>query len=370
MTITWQKVNLMKYIDEYRDPVAARKLADAISKITTKNWKIMEICGGQTHSIIKFGIDEFLPDKVSLIHGPGCPVCVTPLESIDKAIAIAQKKDVIFCSFGDMVRVPGSKHDLLSVKAMGGDLRIVYSPLDAVTIAKKNPDKKVVFFAIGFETTAPANAMSVYQAKAQGVNNYSILVSHVLVPPAIDAILSSPDNQIDGFLAAGHVCTIMGYEDYEPLAKKYKVPIIATGFEPVDILKGIFMCIKQLEEGRYEVENGYTRLVKREGNKPAQDLINKIFKVVPRKWRGIGEIPQSGLDLTDEYSNYDAEKIFQLGNVKTEEPKECISGLVLQGIKKPNECSAFGKACIPEHALGAPMVSSEGACAAYYRYKK
>ena len=360
----------MKYIDEYRDAEAAEKLRRAIRSVTTRNWTLMEVCGGQTHAIVKFGIDELLPDEIRLVHGPGCPVCVTPLELIDKAIAIASKPNVIFCSFGDMLRVPGSKKDLLMVKAAGGDIRIVYSPLDAVKIARKNPDKEVVFFAVGFETTAPANAMAVRQAKELGVRNFSILVSHVLVPPAIEAILSSPQCLVQAFLAAGHVCTVMGYEEYGPLAEKYGVPIVVTGFEPVDILQGIYMCVKQLEEGRAEVENQYARSVRREGNLPAMDLIREVFRIVPRKWRGVGEIPESGLGLTQEYAEFDAEERFTVSHYTAEEPEECISGLVLQGIKKPNECPAFGTRCTPEHPFGATMVSNEGACAAYYRYRR
>ncbi len=360
----------MKFIDEYRDAEAAKKYSDAIRKITTKPWTIMEICGGQTHSIVKFGIDELLPDKITLVHGPGCPVCVTPVELINKALEIASKPNVIFCSFGDMLRVPGTEKDLLSVKASGGNVKIVYSPLDALKLAVNNPDKEVVFFAVGFETTAPANAMAVYQAKKQGIKNFSILVSHVLVPPAMEAILSSPDCRVQGFLAAGHVCTVMGYEEYYPIAEKYKVPIVVTGFEPVDILQGIYMCIKQLEEKRYEVENQYSRTVQEKGNLPAQDLIKQVFKVVHRKWRGVGEIPQSGLGLNDEYTEYDAEIKFSVEDITAEESPECIAGLVLQGLKKPHDCSVFGTKCTPEKPLGAPMVSSEGACAAYYRYRK
>lgn len=360
----------MKFIDEYRDADAAKKYSDAIWRLTTKPWTIMEICGGQTHSIVKFGIDELLPDKITLVHGPGCPVCVTPVELINKALEIASKPNVIFCSFGDMLRVPGTDKDLLSVKASGGDVRIVYSPLDALKLASNNPDKEVVFFAVGFETTAPANAMAVYQAKKQGIKNFSILVSHVLVPPAMEAILSSPDCRVQGFLAAGHVCTVMGYDEYIPLAEKYKVPIIVTGFEPLDILQGIYMCIKQLEENKYKVENQYSRTVQEKGNRPAQDLIEKVFKVVHRKWRGVGEIPQSGLGLNDEFIEYDAERKFDVENIVAEESPECIAGLVLQGLKKPHDCSAFGTKCTPEKPLGAPMVSSEGACAAYYRYRK
>ncbi|MBU0676632.1 MAG: hydrogenase formation protein HypD [Verrucomicrobia bacterium] len=360
----------MKYVDEYRDLQAAQELAAAIRKVTTKSWKIMEVCGGQTHAIVKFGIDELLPEGVTLIHGPGCPVCVTPLELIEKAIAIASRPDVIFCSFGDMLRVPGKDHDLLTVKSAGGDVRIVYSPLDALKIAKENPDREVVFFAVGFETTAPGNAMSVFQAKEEGVTNYSILVSHVLVPPAMEAILSSPTNLVQGFLAAGHVCTIMGYEEYCPIAEKYKVPIVVTGFEPLDVLQGIYMCIKQLEEGRAEVENQYARAVRAKGNRTAQEIIKKVFEIVPRKWRGVGEIPRSGLGLSEAYRMYDAELKFETGDITLEEPPDCISGLVLQGVKKPNECPAFGTKCTPEHPLGATMVSDEGACAAYYRYRR
>jgi len=360
----------MKYLDEYRDAKAAGKFRKAIERITSKKWTLMEVCGGQTHSIVKFGIDELLPKEITLVHGPGCPVCVTPLELIDKAIMIASGPRAIFCSFGDMLRVPGSEQDLLMVKANGGDVRIVYSPLDAVRIAQENPAKEVVFFAVGFETTAPANAMAVHQAKAMGLRNFSILVSHVLVPPAIEAVLSTPECRVQGFLAAGHVCTVMGYTEYEPIAKRYNVPIIVTGFEPVDILQGIHMCIKQLEEGRAEVENQYSRNVSRDGNRNAQDLVSKVFRVVPRKWRGVGEIAESGLGLTDEYAEFDAERKFAVAAYTAEEPAECISGLVLQGIKKPNECPAFGTRCTPEHPFGATMVSGEGACAAYFRYRR
>jgi len=360
----------MKYVDEYRDAKAAESFRKSIHEIVTRPWTLMEVCGGQTHAIVKYGIDELLPDKVELVHGPGCPVCVTPLELIDKAIMIASGKNVIFCSFGDMLRVPGSERDLFMVKANGGDVRIVYSPLDAVKIAKDNPTKEVVFFAVGFETTAPANAMAVYQAKHLGIKNFSILVSHVLVPPAIEAVLSSPSCRVQGFLAAGHVCAVVGYTEYFPLAAKYKVPIVVTGFEPLDILQGVFMAVKQLEEGRYEVENQYARAVRKDGNQPAQELVRNVFRVVPRKWRGVGEIPKSGLGLTDEYAEFDAETRFAVSGYTTEEPKECISGLVLQGIKKPNECPVFGTRCTPEHPFGATMVSNEGACAAYYRYRR
>jgi hydrogenase expression/formation protein HypD len=360
----------MKFLDEYRDAEACRSYAVAISRITTRPWTIMEICGGQTHSIVRYGIDELLPGNITLVHGPGCPVCVTPVELIDKAIEIASRPDVIFCSFGDMLRVPGSKIDLLSVKATGGDVRIVYSPLDALNFARENPGKEVVFFAVGFETTAPANAMAVYQAKQVGLNNFSILVSHVLVPPAMEAILSSPGNLVQGFLAAGHVCTVMGYTEYEPIANKYKVPIVVTGFEPLDILQGIYMTVKQLEEGRFEVENQYARVVRRKGNGPARNLVADVFRVTPRKWRGIGEIAQSGLGLQKAFEAFDAERRFNLTEHNVEEPSICISGIILQGRKKPHDCPAFGTICTPEHPLGATMVSSEGACAAYYRYRR
>ncbi len=328
----------------------------------------MEICGGQTHTIVKFGIESLLPEEITLVHGPGCPVCVTPLELIDRAIAIASRPDVVFTSFGDMLRVPGSTKDLLTVKAEGGNVRIVYSPLDAVKIARQYPDKKVVFFAVGFETTAPANAMAVWQAKRLGVNNFSILCSHVVVPPAMEALLSSPANLVQGFLAAGHVCTVMGYEEYIPLAEKYRVPIVVTGFEPVDILQGISMTVQQLEEGRVEVENQYARSVRREGNVLAQQLLGEVFEAVDRKWRGIGEIPRSGYRLRESYADYDAERLFDVAGIEAQESPLCIAGLVLQGLKKPHECCAFGTGCTPEHPLGAPMVSSEGACAAYFHY--
>lgn len=360
----------MKFVSEFRDYKTAKILAEKIKKITKHNWTIMEICGGQTHSILKYSIDELLPETISLIHGPGCPVCVTPLEMIDKAIKIASMKDVIFTSFGDMLRVPGSQDDLLTVKANGGDVRMVYSPLDAVKIAQANPDKKVVFFAVGFETTAPANAMSVITAKNLGLKNYSILCSHVLVPPAIDALMSGYNSNIQGFLAAGHVCTVMGYEEYFPLAEKYKVPIVVTGFEPIDILQGVYKCINLLEVGKPIVDNQYSRVVKREGNLAAKKVIETVFEVTDRKWRGIGLIPKSGFKLRDEFIEFDAEKIFDVGEIKVDEPEICIAGEVLQGLKLPTECSAFGKECTPENPLGAPMVSTEGACAAYFHYKK
>ncbi|MBM4160139.1 MAG: hydrogenase formation protein HypD [Ignavibacteria bacterium] len=358
----------MRYIDEYRDAAVAQSCARRIRQLTTRPWTIMEICGGQTHTIVKYGLEDLLPREMTLVHGPGCPVCVTPLEIIDKAIAIASRPDVIFTSFGDMLRVPGSGKDLLSVKAEGGAVRIVYSPLDALKIAQQNPDKKVVFFGVGFETTAPANAMSVWKARRLGLKNFSLLCSHVLVPPAIKALLSSPSNLVQGFLAAGHVCTVMGYEEYVPIAEKYRVPIVVTGFEPVDILQGIYMTVKQLEEGRVAVENQYSRSVRREGNIPAKQLISEVFVTTDRKWRGIGEIPMSGYRLSDGYAEYDAERIFEVARIWADESPLCIAGLVLQGLKKPHECSAFGRECTPERPLGAPMVSSEGACAAYYHF--
>jgi hydrogenase expression/formation protein HypD len=360
----------MKFVDEYRDASNARRYSDALHRLVTRSWTIMEVCGGQTHAIVKFGIDQLLPEEITLVHGPGCPVCVTSTELIDKAIEIASRPGVLFCSFGDMLRVPGSAKDLLRVKAEGGEIRIVYSPLDAVTLARKHPDREVVFFAVGFETTAPANAMAVDLAEREGIDNFSILVSHVLVPPAIEAILSSPNNRVQGFLAAGHVCTVMGYTEYEPIARRYNVPIVVTGFEPIDILQGIHMCVRQLEEGRAGVENQYERSVQKEGNLPAQTLIRKVFRIVPRAWRGIGEIPMSGLGLRDQYAGFDAERRFGVAERRIEEPSECISGLVLQGLKRPHECPAFGRRCTPERPLGATMVSSEGACAAYYRYRK
>jgi hydrogenase expression/formation protein HypD len=360
----------VRFIDEFRSAKIATEYIDRIRAVMSCPWTLMEICGGQTHTIVKSGMDELLPSSLTLVHGPGCPVCVTPLEIIDKAVAIASRADVVFTSFGDMLRVPGSGRDLLTIKAQGGDVRIVYSPLDAVKLAQQNPDKKIVFFAVGFETTAPANAMSVWHAAQLRLTNYSILCSHVLVPPAMDAILSSPVNRVQGFLAAGHVCTVMGYEEYIPLAEKYRVPIVITGFEPVDILQGILMTLQQLEEGRSVVENQYSRSVRREGNRPAQELIHKIFQITDRAWRGIGTIPQSGYRLRDEYSAFDAERIFDVATIQTQESSFCIAGQVMQGLKKPLDCTAFGTQCTPEHPLGAPMVSSEGACAAYFHYGK
>ncbi len=359
----------MKFIDEYRDGAIVRRIADVISSITTRPWTIMEICGGQTHAIVRFGLDELLPEDITLVHGPGCPVCVTPVEMIDKAIELARRPGFILCSFGDMLRVPGSRTDLLSTKAAGGDVRMVYSPLDAVRIARENPERQVVFFAVGFETTAPPNAVAVQCAKREGLKNFTMLVSHVLVPPAIEAILSAPQNRVQGFLAAGHVCTVMGYHEYEPIARRYHVPIVVTGFEPVDILQGILMCVRQLESGRCEVENQYARSVHRAGNQPAQTLLKEVFSVVDRAWRGIGLIPRSGFALSEEYAAFDAERRFELECITAAESAECMSGLVLQGVKKPVECPAFGTRCTPEHPLGATMVSSEGACAAYYRYR-
>jgi hydrogenase expression/formation protein HypD len=360
----------MKYIDEYRDASAVRALAASIGEAVTRPWTIMEICGGQTHTIVKYGLDGLLPRTLELVHGPGCPVCVTPLELIDRALAIARTDNVLFTSFGDMVRVPGSTTDLLSVKAERGNVRIVYSPLDAVALAAAHPDTDVVFFAVGFETTAPANAMAVWEARRRGLKNFSLLVSHVLVPPAMEAILSSRENRVQGFLAAGHVCTVMGYEEYLPLAKRHRVPIVVTGFEPVDILQGILMTVRQLERGASEVENQYTRSVRRGGNVPARELIARVFEPCDRKWRGIGEIPGSGYRLRGEFAQYDAERIFDVGTITAVESPLCIAGQVLQGLKKPQDCSAFGTLCTPERPLGAPMVSSEGACAAYYHYAR
>lgn len=358
----------MKFQDEYRDPAAARKLQEAIRRAATRRWTIMEICGGQTHTIVKYGVDELLPAEVELVHGPGCPVCVTPLELIDKAVAIAARPEVIFCSFGDMLRVPGSGRDLFAVKAAGGDVRIVYSPLDALKVAEQNPDRTVVFFAVGFETTSPANAMAVWQAKRRGIANFTVLVSHVLVPPAMTAIVSSPTNRVQGFLAAGHVCTVMGYEEYEPLAAEFQIPIVVTGFEPIDLLEGVYRCVCMLEQGRCGVENQYARAVRREGNLGARRLIGQVFEIADRKWRGIGMIPSSGYRLAPAYADFDAERRFSVEQTDVAESDTCISGLILQGVKKPHQCPAFGTQCTPEHPLGATMVSSEGACAAYYHY--
>jgi hydrogenase expression/formation protein HypD len=358
----------MKYVDEYRDGRLAEKVVHEIERVQTRPWVIMEMCGGQTHSIVKHGIDRLLTDGIELVHGPGCPVCVTSLELIDKAHDIARRPGVIFCSFGDMLRVPGSNGDLFAVKSQGGDVRVVYSPLDCLKIAKENPARQVVFFAIGFETTAPANAMLVARAKRDGVKNVSVLVSHVLVPPAIAAILESPLNRVQGFLGPGHVCAVMGYREYEPLASRYRVPIVITGFEPLDILEGTLATIRQLEEGRAEVENQYARILGREGNTAAQKVVAEVFEICDRKWRGIGSIPQSGYALREEYHAHDAERLFEVTEMERQEPAVCISGQILQGIRKPHHCPAFGEACTPRTPLGATMVSAEGACAAYYAY--
>jgi len=364
-----KKDEAVKYIEEYRDAELTSKLIKSLESVLTRDWTLMEVCGGQTHSIIKSGLDQLLPKEINLVHGPGCPVCVTPLELIDKAIALASRKDVIFTSFGDMLRVPGSVSDLLSVKAAGGDVRILYSPLDTLKIARENPEKTVVFFGIGFETTAPPNAMVIVQAQAQGINNFAMLVSHVIVPAAIIALMESPDVLVDGFLAAGHVCTVMGYWEYELLAQKYKIPIVVTGFEPVDVVHGILKCVIQLENGEHNVENAYSRSVVREGNPSAQAIIKRVFEICDRPWRGLGLIPQSGYRLRPEFAKYDAELRFpEIQSIETKESSLCISGLVLQGIKKPNECPAFGNKCTPQTPLGATMVSTEGACAAYFRY--
>jgi hydrogenase expression/formation protein HypD len=358
----------MKYLDEFRNHALAQKLLAEIRRTVTRPWVIMEVCGGQTHAIVKYGLDALLPLEIELVHGPGCPVCVTALESIDRAHALARRPDVIFCSFGDMLRVPGSDGDLSQIKAQGGDVRVVYSPLDCLKVARANPAKRVVFFAIGFETTAPANAMSVWQARAEGLANYSILVSHVTVPPAMTAILESPGKRVQAFLGAGHVCAVMGWEEYEPLASRYGVPIVVTGFEPVDLLEGILMAVRQLENGRHEVENQYARAVVREGNPEARRMIARVFEPCDRAWRGIGVIPGSGYRLREEFAAFDAARIFDLDGIVSHEPEACISGLVLQGARRPLDCDAFGTRCTPETPLGATMVSAEGACAAYYNY--
>ncbi len=358
----------MKYLTEYRNPELALKVLAEIKKTVTKPWKIMEVCGGQTHSLVKNGILNVLPKEITMVHGPGCPVCVTPLHLIDKAIYLAEEKNVILCSFGDMIRVPGSKKSILEAKAQGADVRILYSPLEAVNIAKENPDKEVVFFAVGFETTAPANALSVLHAEKLEIKNYSILTSHVLVPPAIENVMEDVDSNIDGFLAAGHVCTIMGYWEYYPLVEKFKVPIVVTGFEPLDILQGILMTVKQLEEGRYEVENQYSRIVTEEGNESAQDVIAKVFEITDRVWRGMENIPMSGYAVKEAYQAYDAMKKFDINIEEVEENQDCLAGDIMKGIIKPFQCPEFGKKCTPQFPLGAPMVSSEGACAAYYHF--
>lgn len=360
----------MDWSNKFRNPHLVEGVVREIRKRTTQHWTLMEICGGQTHSILQYGLDQLLPAEIELVHGPGCPVCVTPLNLIDKAIRIASLRDVILTTYGDMLRVPGSERDLFSVRAQGGQVRIVLSPLEAVKMAADHPDKQVVFFAIGFETTAPANATSVIQAKNLGLENYSILSSHVCVPPAMEAILSSPDNRVQGFLAAGHVCAVMGYWQYPDISEKYQVPIVVTGFEPIDILNGVLLTITQLESGQHTVENAYSRAVTYQGNTTAQEMIREVFQPVDREWRGIGIIPQSGLGLRPEYSEFDAETRYSLSDIQTHESSLCIAGEILRGLKKPFNCPAFGQACTPENPLGAPMVSNEGACSAYFRYRK
>lgn len=360
----------MRYLDEYRDARIAHELAKEIAHRTSKPWVLMEICGGQTHTIMRYGIDELLPEGLELVHGPGCPVCVTPLETIDKAITLACRPDVTLVSYGDMLRVPGSHSDLFRAKAQGGDVRIVYSPAEAVKIAGAHPDRKVVFLAVGFETTAPANAMAAWQAKRAGLNNFSMLVSHVLVPPAIRALMVSEQNRVQGFIAPGHVCTVMGCGEYESLVRDFDIPIVVGGFEPVDLLEAILMLVKQLEAGEAKLENQYVRSVSHHGNLPAQQIMREVFEIADQKWRGIGAIPQSGLRLREEYAAYDASRVFDLQEMTVDEPAECISAQVLQGLKKPTDCPAFGMRCTPENPLGAPMVSTEGACAAYYHYRR
>ena len=359
----------MKFLDEYRDARTVRQLAAGIAAAVTRPWVLMEVCGGQTHAIVRYGLDSLLPPDLTLIHGPGCPVCVTPTAMIDKAIALARRPGVTLCSFGDMLRVPGSEGDLFHAKSEGADVRSVYSPMDALALAKQSPDRETVFFAVGFETTAPANAMAIYQAKAQGISNFSVLCSHVLVPPAIEALMAAPGNTVQAFLAAGHVCAIMGCDEYPPIAAKYRVPIVVTGFEPVDILQGILMCVRQLEEGRCVVENQYSRSVRDEGNATAQRLIQQVFQIIPRVWRGLGEIPASGLGLAPEFAAFDAELKHGIEASAEATDNGCLSGLVLQGRLRPEDCPHFGKTCTPEHPLGATMVSNEGACAAYFRYR-
>jgi len=358
----------VKYLDEYRDGRIAKTLLEEIDRAVTRPWVVMEVCGGQTHSIVKHGLDRLLPDRVELVHGPGCPVCVTALETIDRAHAIAARPDVIFCSFGDMLRVPGSRGDLLSLRGRGADVRVVYAPLDCLAIARAHPDRRVVFFGIGFETTAPANALAVLRARTEGIRNFSMLVSHVLVPPALTAILDSPECRVQAFLGPGHVCAVMGYADYEPIAERWRVPIVVTGFEPVDLLQGVLMAVRQLEAGRAVVENQYSRILGREGNPAARALVAEVFEVTDRKWRGIGAIPRSGYRLRDAFRAHDAEALFDAADIAVAEPAVCISGRILRGVAKPPDCAAFGSACTPEHPLGATMVSSEGACAAYYGY--
>ncbi len=360
----------MRYVDEYRDPTLVQSEVHHLKEIVRRSVTVMEICGGQTNSIMKYGLQDLIPKEIELVHGPGCPVCVTPLELIDRAVHLALLPEVIFCSFGDMLRVPGSQSDLFNAKAQGGDVRTVYSPLEAAQLAEAHPEKEVIFFAIGFETTAPANAMALFYALRKGLKNFSLLVSHFLVPPAMEAILSSPKNRIEGFLAAGHVCTVMGYEEYLPIAERYKVPIVVTGFEPVDLLQGLIMLVKQLNEGRYEVENQYVRSVRREGNHSAMEIMDKLFERSDRIWRGIGSLPMSGLRLKREYQQFDAEEKFSLSHIQANEDPDCISGLIMQGEKKPFDCTHFGKRCNPENPIGAPMVSTEGVCSAYFRYSR
>jgi hydrogenase expression/formation protein HypD len=360
----------MRHVDEYRDAAAIAGVVRRIRATASRRWALMEVCGGQTHSILKFGMDELLPETVELVHGPGCPVCVTPLELIDRAIAIASRPDVTFCSFGDMLRVPGSGDDLLKVKARGGDVRIVYSPLDALRLAKQHPERKLVFFAVGFETTAPANAMAVHRAKAEGLSNFSVLVAHVLVPPALEALLGCEDARIDGLLAPGHVCTVTGYRDYEAITARHRIPIVVTGFEPLDLLHGILAAVTQLERGEAWVENQYARAVVRDGNPAARAMVEDVFVVSDRTWRGLGAIPRSGLALGPGYRAFDAEQIFDVASISVREPAECRAGLVLQGRLRPTDCPAFGTRCTPEHPLGATMVSTEGACAAYFHYRR
>jgi len=360
----------VKYVDEYRDPQLAHRLRDAIAARVTRPWVLMEICGGQTHTLVRYGIDQLIPPSLELVHGPGCPVCVTPVELIDKAIALAARPEVILCSYGDMLRVPGSGSDLLRAKALGGDVRAVYSPLEALQQARAHPERHVVFFAVGFETTAPANAATVWQARREGLVNFSLLVAHLLVPPAIRALLASPRNSVQGFIAPGHVCTVTGYHQYEALSREFRVPFVVGGFEPLDLLEAILMLISQLEEGRAEVENQYVRSATRDGNREAQRRMSEIFEVCDREWRGLGAIPHSGLRLRDGLAPWDAEKIFALEGRSSKEPAGCISAEVLRGIRKPMDCPEFGRRCTPEAPLGAPMVSSEGACSAYYHYRR
>ncbi|MGD2141221.1 MAG: hydrogenase formation protein HypD [Burkholderiales bacterium] len=359
----------MKFRDEYRNADAAQRMVAAISRTATRPWTLMEVCGGQTHAIVRYGIDQLLPDTITLLHGPGCPVCVTPATYIDKAIEITSHHDVTLCTFGDMMRVPGTQASLLAAKARGADVRVVYSPTEALEIARAAPDRQVVFFAVGFETTAPANAMAAIRARREGITNFSMLVSQVLVPPAMTTILEAPDNQVQGFLAAGHVCTVMGYQAYLPIAERWRVPIVVTGFEPLDILEGVYRCVAQLESGRAEVENQYSRVVRRDGNEAARAAMREAFRVIPRCWRGMGDIAASGLGLAQAYADLDAEHRFGPVAAEEESANDCLSGLVLRGERKPIECPAFGKQCTPEHPLGVTMISSEGACAAYYRYR-